>query len=137
MTRVDLVALGFVLLAALLGLRKGLAGTALSVAGIVAGVVIGGRLAPSLLAGGEESPYTPVVALAGAAVGALVLETVASLLGRTVRRSLRRSPLRAVDSAGGLLLGAAAGTAVVWILGAVALHLPGETELRQGAQRSS
>ncbi|MGH2997020.1 MAG: trypsin-like peptidase domain-containing protein, partial [Gaiellaceae bacterium] len=44
---------------------------------------------------------------------------------------------RAIDAAGGLVLGAAAGLALVWVVGAVALHLPGQTELRRGAQRSA
>lgn len=136
MTRVDWLALGFVALAAFAGLRRGLVGSALSTAGIVAGAVIGARVAPHLLSGGSESPYTPIVALAGAAVGALLLETIGSLLANAVRRSLLRGPLRPMDAAGGLALGAAAGFALVWVAGAVALHLPGRTDLRRGAQRS-
>jgi len=135
-TLVDVLALAFVALAALLGLRKGLLGSALSAAGIVAGAFVGGRLAPEVLAGGDASPYTPVVALAGAAVGALVLETAGTLLGGWLRRSLRLTPLRTIDSVGGLMAGAAAGLTLVWVLGAIALHLPGEAGLRQGAQRS-
>jgi S1-C subfamily serine protease len=38
---------------------------------------------------------------------------------------------------GGLILGAFAGMAVVWVLGAVALLLPGQTDLRRGAQGSA
>jgi S1-C subfamily serine protease len=136
-TRADWFALAFVAIAAFLGLRKGLVGSALSLAGIAAGAVLGARLAPHLLSGGDESPYTPVVGLAGAAIGALIFETVGTLVGHAVRRALRGvPPLRALDSLGGLLLGAAAGLAVVWVLGAVALHLPGQTDLRRGAQRS-
>jgi S1-C subfamily serine protease len=136
MTRADWLALAFVVAAAFLGLRKGLVGSALSLVGIAVGAMIGARVAPNLL-GGDDSPYTPLVALAGAAVGAVVLETVGTLVGNSVRRSLRLiPPLRALDSLGGLAVGAAAGLAVVWVLGAVALHLPGQTELRQGVQRS-
>jgi S1-C subfamily serine protease len=136
-TRVDWLALGFVALAAFAGLRRGLVGSALSAAGIVAGAIIGARIAPHLLSGGDESPYTPIVALAGAAAGALLLETVGSLLANAVRRSFLLGPLRPLDAAGGLALGTAAGLALVWVAGAVALHLPGRTELRQGAQRSA
>jgi S1-C subfamily serine protease len=136
-TRADWLALAFVALAAFLGLRKGLVGSALSLVGIAAGAVLGARLAPSLL-GGDESPYTPLVALGGAAVGAIVLETLGTLVANSIRRTLRAlPPLRALDSAGGLAVGAAAGLAVVWVVGAVALHLPGQTELRHGAQRSA
>jgi S1-C subfamily serine protease len=49
---------------------------------------------------------------------------------------MRFPPLRALDSAGGLVLGAAAGIALVWIVGATALLLPGQRSLRQDVQRS-
>jgi S1-C subfamily serine protease len=136
-TTVDWFALGFVGLAALFGWRKGLIGGALSLLGVVAGAVAGARIAPHLLTNGEQSPYTPLVALAGAFLLASILEGVGSMAGSAFRRMLRIPPLRALDSAGGVLLGAAAGLAIVWVLGAVALQLPGQTELRRGAQRST
>jgi S1-C subfamily serine protease len=135
LTTLDWVALGVVGLAALAGLTRGLVASALAAAGVVVGVLLGGRLAPQLLP--DESAYAPLVALGGAVVGAALLQPVASMLGSTVRRSISLSPLRLVDSAGGLLFGAAAGFAVVWALGAVALHFPGQTELREAVQRSS
>jgi S1-C subfamily serine protease len=45
-------------------------------------------------------------------------------------------PLRGVDSIGGFLLGAAMGLVLIWVAGAVALQLPGQTRLREEAQRS-
>ena len=45
-------------------------------------------------------------------------------------------PLRALDTVGGLLLGAGIGVALVWVAGAVALHVPGQEELRREVQRS-
>ena len=136
MTRIDWIALGFVALMALLGLRKGLIASALSAAGVIGGAVIGARLGPHLLSGGSRSPYTPVAALAGALILAIAFEAVGSLAGSTLRTGLRIPPLRAVDSLGGFVLGAAAGLAVVWVLGTAALLLPGQTTLRQDAQRS-
>jgi S1-C subfamily serine protease len=53
--------------------------------------------------------------------------------------SLRRillAPLRAADSAGGFVLGAVAGLAIVWVVGAAALVLPGQKELRRQARES-
>jgi S1-C subfamily serine protease len=135
MTRADWFALVFVALAALLGLRRGLIGSAFSLVGVVAGAIVGGRLAPHLIAG-DDSPYTPLVALAGAAFGAIALELVGTLLSNAIRRSLLFPAFRALDAVGGLALGAAAGLAVVWVAGAVALHIPGQTELRRDAQRS-
>ena len=136
MTLVDWVALGFVALMALAGLRRGLLASALSVAGIVAGAVLGARLAPHLLSDGSRSPYTPVAGLVGAVVGALVLQGLGAFVGIALRRRLRLSPLRALDAGGGLVFGAAAGLAVVWIAGAAALQVPGQPQLREGAQSS-
>ena len=76
MTNVDWLALAFVAFTALLGLKKGLIGSALSLAGIVVGAIVGSRLAPQLLTGGSNSAYTPLAALAGAAFGALLFETL-------------------------------------------------------------
>lgn len=135
--RVDLVVLAVVAVAALLGLRRGLIGSALSAAGIMVGAIVGARVAPHLLRGGATSPYTPLIGLAGAAVGAFLLETIGTMVGRLVRRGISFSPLRALDAVGGLLFGAATGLALVWVAGAVALHLPGQTELRRTVQQST
>lgn len=137
MTKVDLIAIGFVALTAFIGWKKGLLATALSLAGIVLGAWLGSRLAPELLQGGTSSPYTPLAALAGAAVGAIVLETLGTLAGSALRTKLRRPRLSSFDSAGGLALGAVTGLAMVWVLGAVALLLPGQADLRRGAQGSA
>ena len=136
MTTVDWVALGLVVLLALAGAARGLVAGALSLAGIVGGAIAGARLAPHFLPDGERSPYTPVAALAGAIVFAVLLEGLGSFAGRAVRAHLRFTPLRTLDSLGGLMLGAATGLAIVWVLGAVALQLPGQTDLRRAAQRS-
>jgi S1-C subfamily serine protease len=45
-------------------------------------------------------------------------------------------PLRLVDTLGGIMLGAATGIALVWVAGAVALHVPGQVKLREEVQRS-
>jgi S1-C subfamily serine protease len=45
--------------------------------------------------------------------------------------------LSTLDAGGGLVLGALAGLTLVWVLGAVALLLPGQTDLRRGAQSSA
>ena len=136
MTKVDWLALAFVAFTALLGLRKGLIGSALSLVGIVVGAIVGSRLAPQLLTGGSSSAYTPLAALAGAAFGALLFETLGALAGRTVRGVLVIPPLRALDSIGGLLLGALSGLALVWVVGASALLIPGQEQLRHAAQKS-
>jgi S1-C subfamily serine protease len=136
MTTIDWIAAGVIALAALNGLRRGLVGGAFSLAGIVAGAYLGAKLAPQFLSG-EESPYTPLVALGGAVVLGALLQSAASKAGSAVRTSLFTvPPLRVLDTLGGLVLGAAAGAAIVWVAGAVALHVPGQVELREEVQRS-
>jgi len=135
-TVLDVIGILLVLLAAAAGYRKGFVAGALSVAGILLGAWIGSRLGPEFLSGGQRSPYQPLAALAGAAVCAILLETIGSLAGAALRGDARFSGLRDFDSAGGLVLGAISGLAVVWVLGAVALFVPGEPGLRRAALRS-
>src|SRR5437667_979234 len=136
MTGLDWIALGVAGLAAVGGLARGLVWSALSLSGLVAGAVLGGRLAPELLAHGSRSPYAPLVALGGAVAVAALLEAVANVLGSSLRGSLRIRSLRALDSVGGLVAGALTGLAFVWVFGAVGLQLPGQTGLRHDIQRS-
>src|SRR5207253_9898262 len=57
--------------------------------------------------------------------------------GSFVRGGMRLTPLRLIDSAGGLLLGGAIGVAIVWVGASVALLTPGQTQLRQEVERSA
>lgn len=136
LTTLDWIVLGLALLTGLLGARRGFLATALSAAGVVAGAILGARIAPHVLDEGSSSPYTPVVALVGAAALAILFEAVGSTIGSRLRGALRFQPLRGADSLGGFVLGAAVGLVLVWVAGAVALQLPGQTRLRQEAQRS-
>ncbi|HEY2074113.1 MAG TPA: MarP family serine protease [Gaiellaceae bacterium] len=133
---VDWVALGFVLLSALGGMRRGLVVTALSLAGLVAGAYAGSRVAPHLLSGGSSSAWTPVAGLVGAVMGAVVVQTAAGIAGSMVRGGLRLTPFRLIDSAGGLVVGAASGVVLVWVLSATLLLVPGQSSLRRDVQRS-
>jgi len=135
-TGLDWVALGLAGFAALAGAARGFVWSGLSLAGLVGGAILGGRLASHLLDRGAGSPYSPLIALAGAAGLALLLEALGSAAGASFRSRLRFSSLRALDSAGGLIAGALTGLALVWVLGAVGLQLPGQTKLRREIQRS-
>ena len=138
MTRVDWIALAIAALAALSGLRRGLVATALSFAGLAVGAIVGARLAPHVLDGGAGSPYTPVAGLVGALIGAAVLQSVAGIAGSFARGGLAViPPLKALDSMGGLIVGAALGLGLVWVAGAVLLQLPGQTSLRAEVQQST
>jgi S1-C subfamily serine protease len=134
-TPVDWVALGLVLLAALGGAVQGFVWSGLSLAGLLVGALLGGRLVPVLLSNGTHSRYAPVVALLAAITFAVVFEVLGSTVGASIRSRQARS-VRALDSAGGVLAGALIGFAIVWVLGAMALQLPGQADLRRAVQRS-
>jgi uncharacterized membrane protein required for colicin V production len=133
----DWVAIAIVLLAAAGGLRRGLVLSAFSLVGVAVGAYLGSRLAPHLLSGGSNSAWTPVAGLVGAVLGAMLLQFGALVAGSRVRGGLRLTPLRLIDSAGGLLLGGAIGLAIVWVGASVALLTPGQTQIRQEVERSS
>jgi len=136
-TRVDWIALAVAVVGALSGLRRGLVATALSLLGLIAGALIGARVAPHLLHGGSSSPYTPLAALAGAVCGAALFQWGAGVAGSFARGGLAvLPPLRMLDSIGGLIAGAALGLAVVWVVASVILLVPGETHLRAEVQNS-
>jgi uncharacterized membrane protein required for colicin V production len=134
---VDWVAIAIVILAALGGLRRGLVLSAFSLVGLAVGAYVGSRVAPHLLHGGSSSAWTPVAGLVGAVVGAVLLQFAALTAGSYVRGGLRLTPLRLLDSAGGLLLGGAIGLAIVWVGASVALLSPVQTGLRREVQRSA
>jgi uncharacterized membrane protein required for colicin V production len=133
---VDVIAIAIVFVSALGGFRRGLVLTAFSLVGLVVGAYLGSRIAPNLLHGGSSSTWTPVAGLVGAVLGAVLLQLGALSAGSFVRGGLKLTPLRLVDSAGGLLLGAALGLAVVWVGASVALLTPGQTQLRSEVARS-
>ncbi|HKT43968.1 MAG TPA: MarP family serine protease [Gaiellaceae bacterium] len=133
---VDWAALVIVLLTALGGMRRGLVVTALSLGGLLLGGWAGSRVAPHLLHGGSGSAWTPLAGLVGAVFGAIVLQALAGIAGSFVRGGLRLTPLRLIDSFGGLLLGAVSGLVLVWALSATLLLAPGQSSLRRDVQRS-
>ena len=137
MTRLDWIIVGFAALTALMGYRRGLVRSVLSLAGLAAGAVVGARIAPHVLSGGHDSRYTALIGLAGAFVGASVLQTAASSLGGMFRSTLRLTPpLRLLDSLGGVAVGAVWGLVLAWVVGAVALQVPGHPQWHRDARRS-
>jgi uncharacterized membrane protein required for colicin V production len=137
-SRVDWIAVAVAALSALSGLKRGLVATALSLAGLALGAVLGARLAPHFLHNGASSPYTPLAALVGAAAGAALLQSLAAVAGAFARGALAVvPPLRLLDSVGGLAAGAALGLVMVWVAGAVLLQLPGHVKLREEVQQSA
>ena len=135
MTVLDLVALVVIALTAFSGFRRGLVVGACSLGGLAAGAYGGAKVAPHVLPG-NTSVYPPLVAMAGAVVGAGLGQMLAVTAGRSLRATLRLGVLRAFDNVLGGLLGAATGFILVWFVGAILLYAPGDTSLRRAVQRS-
>lgn len=136
MSTADWVVIGVIAAAGLYGLAAGFLRGAFSLLGFALGAYLGARLAPVLLSDG--SPYVPVLALAVAILGGMLMRGLAAVVAGALRSSLGVVPgLRIVDSLAGLVLGLAAGVLLCWAIGAVLLYVPGQSELRREVQRST
>jgi S1-C subfamily serine protease len=102
----------------------------------VAGAFLGSRIAPLLLSGGSQSPYTPLVTLVVAVTLGGVLATALETLGFGLRRKMGPT-LGTIDGAAGAVLVACFGLGLVWVAGSVALQTPGARDLRGDIQRSA
>jgi len=135
MNVVDWIAIAVIALSALAGLRRGLVASLFSLVGLIAGVLIGSRVAPGLF--GDGSGFIPIGALGGAAVGAFIGQMLGGIVGGWARSSLWIiPPLRLLDAVAGLALGALTGMAAVWLVGTVLLYIPIQNSWRRTAQDS-
>jgi hypothetical protein len=134
-TPLDWIIVAFTVLMGAWGYAQGLIVGALSLAGFAGGAFLGSRLGPMLLDEGSRSPYAPLSALIGALLVGAILASLAEVLGFHLRRRLG-DRLGVLDGLGGAALVACLGLFLVWVGGAVALHTPGATELREPIQRS-
>jgi hypothetical protein len=135
-TLVDWIALAIVVLAAVAGLRRGLILSAFSLAGLALGAYVGARVAQHFLSGGSSSAWTSVAGLVGAVIGAGLFQVGAVFAGSYLRGGMRLRPLRALDSAGGLVLGAVIGLGLVWACAAVVSLAPRQISFRGDVERA-
>lgn len=139
MTALDVAVLFWIAIWAILGGNRGMTDQLLSFVGLAAGAVVGSRLAPQLLPGGRESVWVPLVALAGAIVGATLAQALLLAVAAPLRRRMRRAPLLGLDRGGGVVVGALLGLVLAWMAAAVALYQPGDriAGARDEVQRSA
>ena len=103
MNVVDVLVLLGVALLAVLGSFRGLTAQVLSLGGLALGALAGSLLAPYLLA--DNSPWTPLAGLIGAAVGAFALSAFGAAIAGPVQVFLAaRPPLALIDRVGGILV---------------------------------
>ena len=133
---IDLIVIAWVVVSALLGARRGLVANVLGLAGFAVGALIGARIAPHLLSGGSSSTWLPFASMIGALVGGSIAQGLTGSAAALLRGRLLRGPLRMVDTAGGLFVGALLGLAVAWLAAVVALAQP-DLGLRRDVQGST
>jgi S1-C subfamily serine protease len=137
MTTLDWLIVAATALFAVNGYLRGFIVGAFSLAGFIAGAIIGTRIADALLPSGSASPYAPVFGLLGAlALGALLAIGMDGL-GTRLRRGLRLPFLGLIDGIAGAVLSAAVALGVAWVLGVIAVSLPGTDALRLEVERSA
>jgi hypothetical protein len=138
LTGLDWLILGAAALLAITGFFRGLVVALLSLAGFVAGALIGSRIGAAVLSGGSSSPYAPAFALFGALLAGGIFASGLRSVGVALRRSMLVVPvLRLLDGIGGAAFGAALGFGLAWVAGTVALTLPGTAGLRGPVERST
>ncbi|MGH3833669.1 MAG: MarP family serine protease [Pseudonocardiaceae bacterium] len=116
MNWVDVLVLVLALLAATSGARQGMVTAAASFIGVLAGAVIGVRIAPSLIAG-YQSPEVRVALGVSIVIVLIALgETLGVLLGRAVQRRIDAEALRRVDSFLGAVVQGIAALVVAWLV---------------------
>jgi len=132
---VDLLVVLWVALFALQGAYRGLVAQALSLVGLALGALAGSWIAPKLLS--EGSPWVSIASLVGAIIGAALFGAASSSLAEGPRRFLAFRPgLRAADTVGGVVFGAALGLGLAWLIAVVAVQQP-SLGFRQDVRQST
>jgi uncharacterized membrane protein required for colicin V production len=137
MTSLDWIIVGATVVFAVSGYFRGFIVGALSLIGFAVGALLGTRLASALLSSGDMSPYAPAFGLFGAVLAGGILASGLEGLGLRLRRAVRFAFLGVLDGLLGAGLSACVALGIAWILGTVALQVPGADPVRMDIQRST
>jgi len=132
----DVIVIGWVAISAVVGFRRGLAAQALALGGFAVGAWVGSRLAPHALSPSARADWAPVAALVGAIACGALAQMATAPIASLLRRRVLLGPLATIDGAGGMVVGAALGIGVAWLLAVTALQQP-ELGLRRTVQTST
>lgn len=116
MNWVDVLVLVLALLAGIAGARQGMVTAAASFVGVLAGAVIGVRIAPLLISRFERPEVKVAVGVSIVIVLVALGETLGVWLGRMVHSKIDAEALRQVDSVLGAVVQGAAALVVVWLV---------------------
>jgi S1-C subfamily serine protease len=115
----DVIILVFLVTFALSGLRRGLTGVALALAGLLAGLFLGAVIAPPIARATTQDRTTQPLFAIGIFVGiALLVEGIGAAIGFRIRQRTQHTVLLGkADSGVGAVLGLVAALATAWYLG--------------------
>lgn len=113
----DVIVVALAGAAAAWGYYQGVSVWVLVLVGCGVGVLLGSRVAPLVLDGGQRDPFAPVIALPAALLFGAVLAAALERVGLKLRRGLRRR--RTLDALGGALMAGFVAFVLVWIAAAV------------------
>jgi S1-C subfamily serine protease len=130
------IILGVVVFAAW-GFRQGAVIGISSLIGFIGGTLVGVNVAGRLLESGNDSPYTPLLALAVALLVGGILAEVALLIGYRLRVKFTSLGARRVDGAVGAVLLAAFAIGIVWVGAAAITQSRANKELRREIRTSA
>ncbi|HEY3895172.1 MAG TPA: MarP family serine protease [Pseudonocardiaceae bacterium] len=116
MNWVDVLVLMLAVLAATSGFRQGTVAAAASFIGVLAGAVIGVRIAPSLITNYHSPEVRVAIGVSIVIVLIALGETLGVLLGRAVQRRIDTEALRRVDGFFGAVVQGMAALVVAWLI---------------------
>jgi uncharacterized membrane protein required for colicin V production len=134
---VDVLVLVLALLAGISGARQGMVTAAASFVGVLAGAVIGVRIAPSLIARFESPEVRVAVGVSIVIVLVALGETLGVWLGRAVHGRIDAEALRQVDSFMGAGVQGAAALVVAWLVALPLTESSAYTSLTSAVRDSS
>jgi S1-C subfamily serine protease len=137
MTVLDWSIIVGVLVFAIWGFRQGAVIGISSLIGFLGGTLVGVNLAGKLLQSGDDSAYTPLLALAAALLVGGLLAEVALLIGYRLRVHFTSLTARRIDGALGAVLLAAFGIGVVWVGAAAITQSRANKQLREEIRASA
>jgi S1-C subfamily serine protease len=136
MTILDWSIVFFVLALAVWGFNQGAVIGVSSLLGFLGGTWIGTNLAGRLLEHGNESPYSPLFALAAALVVGGIIAEITLALGFRVRVLFTSRAARRVDGAVGAVLLASFALGIVWVGAAAIVQSHASDKLRASVRQS-
>jgi S1-C subfamily serine protease len=130
------IILGVVLFAAW-GFKQGAVIGVSSLIGFIGGTWVGVNVAGRLLESGNDSPYTPLLALAAALLVGGILAEIALMVGYQLRVRFTSLSARRLDGAVGALLLAAFAVGIVWVGAAAITQSRANQDLRKTIRTSA